>query len=192
MRMPCLHKLGVDVPGLCDASRGNHFPPPLIRCPIDVDRYAASGSDSWDSTIDVHNRPQWLKDIVGIKDDAFECPAVDPEMLEVASLKRVFRPKAIGDPVTARSGAPPTNSSSGAIKSSASSSGSTKAKTSATKVAPVDDQAAPMNPDSSRKYAPTAENDESGNNDIEVVTTYSPKASSTPLVEDFDTFQNST
>ena len=40
-------------------------------------QYASSGSDAWDATIDVHNRPRWLKEL-----------AAEPGVAEVAPLTK--------------------------------------------------------------------------------------------------------
>ena len=67
--------------------------------------YAASGSDAWDATIDVHNRPQWLKNLAGIAPDQIESPAVDPQRAEFADVRRPFRPQLIvAQPVSTASG----------------------------------------------------------------------------------------
>ena len=61
--------------------------------------YAASGSDAWDATVDVHDRPQWPKDLVGVTEHECECPAVDPSRTEFTDLLRPYRPALIRNPV---------------------------------------------------------------------------------------------
>ena len=39
--------------------------------------YAASGSDVWDATIDVHGRPDWLKELAGVDPKVREAPEPD-------------------------------------------------------------------------------------------------------------------
>ena len=56
--------------------------------------YAASGADAWDATLDVHNRPKWLKDLAGVAHELAESPAVNPLLAEAAALQRPFRPGA--------------------------------------------------------------------------------------------------
>lgn len=61
--------------------------------------YAASGSDAWDSTLDVHNRPQWLKSLACITRGTRESAVVDPNRAEFADLARPYRP-ALVNPAT--------------------------------------------------------------------------------------------
>ena len=66
--------------------------PVLVRIALRYAEYAASGSDAWDATIDIHSRPQWLKALAGVAEDAPESPAVDPLMSDVSNIVRPFQP----------------------------------------------------------------------------------------------------
>ena len=82
--------------------------PVLIASAERFAEYAASGADSWDCTIDVHNRPLWLKKLAGVTEE-FECPAVDPSLTNFADLKRPFRPRVVFNPVSGSADDDPTS-----------------------------------------------------------------------------------
>ncbi len=104
-----------------DAGTGPLITPALLRNPmdgnftVDSDRdsilpvleilaqrfaeYAASGSDAWDATIDVHKRPRWLKELAGVADDSAESPAVNPLLVGATKLRRVYRPTLVMSPL---------------------------------------------------------------------------------------------
>jgi hypothetical protein len=75
----------------CDADR-EVIEPVLATIAARYAEYAASGSDAWDATIDVHSRPRWLKELAGVDGVAAECAAVDPTRTEFSNLLRPFRP----------------------------------------------------------------------------------------------------
>ena len=66
---------------------------------LSISRYAASGSDAWDATIDVHQRPRWLKELAGIAPDTAESPAANALFVEAADLRRPFRPIVTSNPL---------------------------------------------------------------------------------------------